>query len=134
MIEKHGVYKVETIGDAYMVISGLPVRNGTRHATEIANTAIDLMSSAAFFKIRHIPGAKLKLRFGVHTGTERSSFYGFSRAPIVRGMGDLKTRLVASNPVFYAALSSFTCVKSPSTALCFPLSLVSIVQVFLLYP
>ena len=68
MIDKHDVYKVETIGDAYMVISGLPERNGTRHATEIANTALDLIVSAAFFRIRHRPGVMMELRFGVHTG------------------------------------------------------------------
>ncbi len=60
--------QVETIGDAYMVVSGLPVQNGGRHIMEICNMALDLLSEASVFKIRHKPEAALRVRIGIHTG------------------------------------------------------------------
>ena len=42
-IDNNDVYKVETINDTYMVASGLPERNGDRHAAEIANLCLELM-------------------------------------------------------------------------------------------
>jgi len=60
--------QVETIGDAYMVVSGLPVRNGTQHCREIARMAITLLNAVRSFKIRHRPHDQLKLRIGIHSG------------------------------------------------------------------
>lgn len=62
------VYKVETIGDAYFIVSGLPVRNGTLHVREIARAALTLLNAVKSFKIRHRPLEQLKLRIGIHSG------------------------------------------------------------------
>ncbi|XP_031367496.1 atrial natriuretic peptide receptor 1-like isoform X4 [Apis dorsata] len=68
IIENFDVYKVETIGDAYMVVSGLPVRNGTNHAREIAKMSLALRDTVMTFRIRHRPNEQLKLRIGMHSG------------------------------------------------------------------
>ena len=61
--------QVETIGDAYMVVSGLPEQNGLNHAREIARLALRLLGAVKSFKIRHRPDKKLLLRIGIHSGT-----------------------------------------------------------------
>ncbi|TGZ50066.1 atrial natriuretic peptide receptor 1 isoform X2 [Temnothorax longispinosus] len=68
IIENFDVYKVETIGDAYMVVSGLPERNGMNHAREIARMSLALRDTVLTFSIRHRPHEQLKLRIGMHSG------------------------------------------------------------------
>lgn len=51
-----------------MVVSGLPERNGTRHACEVARMALALLDAVRRFKIRHRPHDQLKLRIGLHSG------------------------------------------------------------------
>lgn len=60
--------KVETIGDAYMVASGVPTRNGNRHAAEMANMSLDILHCIGTFKMRHMPDLKVRIRIGLHSG------------------------------------------------------------------
>eukprot|EP00057_Strongylocentrotus_purpuratus_P014433 XP_011668907.1 PREDICTED: atrial natriuretic peptide receptor 1 [Strongylocentrotus purpuratus] len=78
VIDNFNVYKVETIGDAYMCVSGLPIRNGDFHAREIARMSLALLHEITSFRIRHRPEERLRLRIGVHTG------------PVVAGVVGLK--------------------------------------------
>eukprot|EP01135_Chromosphaera_perkinsii_P001195 Nk52_evm6s161 gene=Nk52_evmTU6s161 len=77
-LEKRDVYKVETIGDAYMIVSGLPTRNGNDHIANISLTALHLMANMTDFQIPHLPGKMCQLRVGIHTG------------PVVAGVVGLK--------------------------------------------
>uniref|UniRef100_A0A3B5KFI8 guanylate cyclase n=1 Tax=Takifugu rubripes TaxID=31033 RepID=A0A3B5KFI8_TAKRU len=76
-IDSYDVYKVETIGDAYMVVSGLPERNGDSHADEIAKMALDLVASVRQVSIPHMPHHRLQLRAGIHTGPCVAGIVGY---------------------------------------------------------
>uniref|UniRef100_A0A914YCN1 Guanylate cyclase n=1 Tax=Panagrolaimus superbus TaxID=310955 RepID=A0A914YCN1_9BILA len=68
IIAEYDVYKVETIGDGYLCVSGLPHRNGNQHAKHIANMSLSFMKSLDRYTIPHLPGERISLRIGLHTG------------------------------------------------------------------
>ena len=69
ILQNFDVYKVETIGDAYMVVSGLYHRDtGPNHAMEIARMSLKILEKVDSFEIKHRPGDQLKIRIGLHSG------------------------------------------------------------------
>jgi len=58
-------YKVETIGDAYVAVSGAHPPN-SNHASQIATFALAVQREIDKFKIPHLPDEKLKIRIGLH--------------------------------------------------------------------
>ncbi|XP_073670518.1 guanylate cyclase soluble subunit beta-1 isoform X3 [Paramisgurnus dabryanus] len=59
------VYKVETVGDKYMTVSGLP-EPCTHHAKSICHLALDMMEIAGQVKVDEDPVQQITI--GIHTG------------------------------------------------------------------
>ncbi|KAL7635086.1 UNVERIFIED_CONTAM: hypothetical protein RMT77_014071 [Armadillidium vulgare] len=66
LTEKHNVYKVETIGDAYMVVAGAPERR-EKHGEMVCNMALDMVEAITDLKDPSTDN-HIKIRVGVHTG------------------------------------------------------------------
>jgi len=64
LAEKFGLEKIKTIGDAYMVVGGLPVPRPD-HAQAVADMALEMQAFMHHLRERQ-PG--LAIRIGIHTG------------------------------------------------------------------
>ncbi|MFB2969597.1 adenylate/guanylate cyclase domain-containing protein [Aerosakkonema sp. BLCC-F183] len=66
LAEKHNLEKIKTIGDAYMVVGGLPVPRSD-HAIAIAEMALDMQ--AALIQFSASTGKLFQMRIGINTGS-----------------------------------------------------------------
>lgn len=65
VLEKHGLEKIKTIGDCYMVASGLPQKRDD-HAHAAARAALEMV--AELVRFNEMYRTNLELRVGMHTG------------------------------------------------------------------
>lgn len=74
--ESHGLEKIKTIGDAYMVVGGLPTARGD-HAQAIALLALEMQSALTQFNLKI--GESFQLRIGIHSGSVVAGIIGISK-------------------------------------------------------
>lgn len=65
LVEKYGLEKIKTIGDAYMVVGGLP-NPLSNHVEAVANFALESQERLKRFKLK--TGDELTMRVGINTG------------------------------------------------------------------
>ncbi len=66
LAEKHGLEKIKTIGDAYMVVAGIP-HPIADHATAMALMGLDMLAAITAYAKKH--ETNLTIRVGIHTGS-----------------------------------------------------------------
>ncbi|OPX89639.1 MAG: Adenylate cyclase [Pelotomaculum sp. PtaB.Bin104] len=73
IVEKYGIEKIKTIGDAYMVTSGLPVESD-HHAEYITDFAFDMLKATNEFNEKY--GTKFSVRIGINSGPVTAGIIG----------------------------------------------------------
>ncbi len=76
IMERHGLEKIKTIGDAYLAVCGLPV-NDERHAQNTVNAALDILEFVQKRK-QEVPYG-LDIRIGINSGSLIAGIIGVKK-------------------------------------------------------
>jgi len=68
--DKYNIFKVDKVNDTHMIASGVPEKNGDKHAPEIATMALDLLNTSSGLRTpdRNRPTDRIQLRASIHSG------------------------------------------------------------------
>lgn len=77
IIQKHGIEKIKTIGDAYMAAGGLPTPTST-HAVDVVSAALEIQE---FIRVQKKKKGALgfDIRIGIHTGPVVAGIVGIKK-------------------------------------------------------
>lgn len=80
IMQKYGVEKIKTIGDAYMAAGGLPTSNDT-HANDVIRAALEIQQYMLDHKTQRQAAGSLffEIRIGVHTGPVVAGIVGVKK-------------------------------------------------------
>lgn len=80
LMEKYGIEKIKTIGDAYMAAGGLPIPN-TSHARDVVMAALEMAKVVEAGKAKKIAAGQpyFEVRIGVHTGPVVAGIVGVKK-------------------------------------------------------
>jgi class 3 adenylate cyclase/HAMP domain-containing protein len=121
LAEQHGLEKIKTIGDAYMVVAGIP-QPVADHATAITLMALDMIAFVEDYQRRL--GNDLTIRVGIHTGSVVAGVIGTKKF-IYDLWGDtvntasrmeshgVPGRICISDATYALVADSFACEKRP---------------------
>ncbi len=78
LVDRYGLEKIKTIGDAYMIVGGLtPERDGRSHVARVADLALDMLDEVQFYRTR--TGSPLEVRIGAHLGPTVAGVIGLKK-------------------------------------------------------
>ena len=117
---KHNIEKIKTIGDGYMLASGLPTSD-KNHALNMANMALDMMKAVDEFNINN-PEIGFNIRVGMSSGSVVAGVVGSRKfAYDVWGdtvntasrmeSGGMKSKIQISPPTYELLKDEFICEK-----------------------
>ncbi len=76
LAEKYNLEKIKTIGDAYMIVSGIPIPRPD-HTEAMANMALEMQQTIGQFNTE--TGSSFQLRIGIHTGPVVAGVIGIKK-------------------------------------------------------